>query len=196
MRPGEHLQQLVEMDIGCFSLSEIEMFDWCQAPGIVCHTREIIEGPNFKIFPTVPVTTAPALYDEEGCLTSERLRAMTFDCMNKRPSDIAASQDAAAVDSPVGIRFIDPEPSKLYVLNSDNERVPLHRLEITLRYQVRSSLVPFKFRQYVDKETGKEIYAAALAPINAGELQGDIVLHKVESEHIEVIFVPRRPSTH
>ncbi|SRR6266496_100901 len=184
------------MDIGCFSLSEIEKFDWCQAPGIICHTREIIEGPNFQIFPTVPVTTAPALYDEEGCLTSERLRAIAFDCMNNRPSDIAATQDAEAFNSPVGIRFIDPNPSRLYVLSSDNERVPLHRLEITLRYQLHSTLVPFKFQQYVDRETEREIYAAALAPINAGELQGNIVLHKVESEHIEVIFVPRRPSTH
>lgn len=186
------LEKARMMDIGCFGLSEIEKFDWCQAPGIVCHTREIIDGPHFKVFPSVPVDTAPALYDKEGPLTPERLRAIAFDCMHKRPTDMATAQDAAAINSPVGIRFIDPNPSGFYVLNSGQAHIPIDRLEITLRYQVRTSLVPFKFHQYINEETGKAIYTAALAPISAGELNGDIVLHKVEGEHIEVVFVPRQ----
>jgi hypothetical protein len=139
------LKKASTMDIGCFSLSEIEKFNWCQAPGIECHIREIIDGPHFKIFPRVPVDTNSALCNDGGCLTPEQLRQIAFDCIHKRPDDTAIAQDELAVNSPVGIRFIDANPSGFYVVNSDGEQVPICRLEITLRYQVKTCMVPFKF---------------------------------------------------
>ena len=78
--------------------------------------------------------TAPALYDNEGFLTPERLRAITFNCMHQRPADLAAVQDKMAISSPVGIRFIDSNPSGFYVVNSEGEQVPICRLEIALEY--------------------------------------------------------------
>jgi hypothetical protein len=115
-----------------------------------------------------------------------------IDCLNKRPPEIATEQDTAAIDSPVGIRFIDPDPSTLHVLDADNRRIPLVRLEITLRYRIRLSLVPFRFRQYVDHGAGNEIYTVALASIDAGDVQGDILLHRVEGDYIEILFVPKK----
>jgi hypothetical protein len=163
------------------------------SPGVECRTREIVEGPNFTIFPTVPLTSIPVLYDEEGRLTEERLKAVAIGCLNQRPSEMAAEQDAAAINSPVGVRFIDDNPAKFHILNDNQERIFLSRLEITLRYQVRTFLAPFRFHQYMDSGAGKEIYSAAFAPINAGDLQGDILMRRVEGEHIEVIFVPHQP---
>jgi hypothetical protein len=181
------------MGIDCFGLNEIERFNWCQAPGIECMTREIVEGPSFVAFPATPVTTEPALYDDQGrCLDAQRLRGVVIDCLNKRPPEIAAEQDAAAAASPVGIRFIDHAPSAWHVLDADNQRVPLVRLEVTLKYRIRVSLVPFNFRQYFDHSADKEIYTAALAPIDAGDIQGEIVLHRVEGKYIEVVFVPKQ----
>ncbi len=87
---------------------------------------------------------------------------------------------------------MDTNPSGFYVVNSEGEQVPISRLEITLHYQLKTVMVPFKFCQYVDEGTGKEIYSSALAPVNAGEIQGNILLHKVEGEYIEVLFVPRQ----
>jgi predicted helicase len=40
------------MGIDCFVLNEIERFDWCQAPGLESRSREIVEGPNFIIYPS------------------------------------------------------------------------------------------------------------------------------------------------
>jgi Restriction endonuclease len=104
------LKKSMMMDIECLQLDEIERFDWCEAPGVQSRTTEITEGPNFKIFPATPVSTEPALYDREGrLLDNQRLRAIAFDCLRKRPQGIADQQDEAAIHAPVGIRFIDPD---------------------------------------------------------------------------------------
>jgi Restriction endonuclease len=180
------------MGIDCFGLNEIERFDWCHAPGILSLVREIIEGPNFIVFPSTPVTTSPMLYDEEGqSVDTQQLRVIANNCLNNRTPEMASAQDTAAIDSPVGIRFIVPDPLAWHVLDVDNRRVSLVRLEISLRYQVHVSIIPFSFRKYIDYGAGKEIYAMAQASIGAGDVQGDILLHRVEGEYIEVVFVPR-----
>jgi hypothetical protein len=52
-------------------------------------------------------------------------------------------------------------------------------------------MVPFSFRRYSKRASDLEIYSGAFASIDAGDLKGDIVVHRVEGEHIEVVFVPR-----
>ena len=150
------LEKARTMDIGCFTLSQIEKFDWCQhlesnaiheksSRGLISRFFHTSRWIRLQLF-----TTKKGLLRQSGCA-----RSLLIACTNGR-LNIASAQDAAAINSSIGLfRFIHSNPSEFHVLNSSEERIALQRLEITLRYQVRTSLVPFKFRQYVDEGTGR-----------------------------------------
>jgi len=183
------LEKAYKKDLDCFKIEEIDQFDWCQAPGVECREREVVDGPHFRVFPLERVED-PGLYDVDGNhLDNDRLNDIVSNCFSNRAPEVAAAQDEAASSSVVGVRFIDPKPSQLYVRNRDGTFIGLKRLEILLQYRVKTSIIPFSFQKYSDR-SDKEIYTAAFAPVNVGKLQGDIVLHKAE-EHLEVLFVHR-----
>lgn len=130
-----------------------------------------------------PVEAGPTLYGDDGTLIdADQLRSIASNCLR----EISAEEPT---EGPVTQRFVDHAPA-FHVIDGNGARLGVRRLNIEVTYEITSSLIPFDFREYVDKAKGKQLYSAAIAAIDSGELKGDfIILHK-DGEGAKVMFVP------
>jgi hypothetical protein len=87
--------------------------------------------------------------------------------------------------------FVNEGASAFYLIDRSGNRVPLTRMVLHVTYRVRHSLIPFSFREYIDHAKGKQLYSAAFAMIDEGNLKGDLVLHREPTGVVRVSFVPR-----
>jgi hypothetical protein len=185
------LKKAESMEIGCLGLEEADRFNWCQTPGVEWQDRDLLDGPPWEIDTAEPFDGVPQIYDSEGrALDTTGFSNIAQTALNKRPPEDAEREDREARTNPVTCTFVNDGASSFYVVDRRGKRIPLTKMVLHIRYKVRYSIIPFHFRQYIDHAKGNQLYTAAFASIDRGNVKGDLVLHH-DGTAARVTFVPR-----
>jgi Restriction endonuclease len=183
------LEKAAHYDIGCLSLDQAARLDWCLAPGIeVSHLRMIHVHLRAEVEREVGANAK--LYANDGTLIGPtEMGGIGRHCLKGGIGRHCLKGRSPPTDGPVTRRFVDPAPA-FYFVDGDGARIGLRRLLIEVTYEVTSRLSPFEFRAYVDRAQDKQLYTAAVANVDCGNVGGDIVMLHEEGRGAKVMFVP------
>ena len=186
------LKKAESMEIGCLSLEETDRFNWCLAPGVEFRERDLLaDGQPWEIATAIPFHGKFQLYDSEGtALNTIHFTNIAQNALNQRPPEIAEQEDAEALINPVSCVFENTGASSFYLIDESGAKMPLTRMIIHVKYKVRCTIIPFKFRQYIDNAKARQLHTAAFAAIDSGNFKGDIVIHH-DGEAARVTIIPR-----
>jgi hypothetical protein len=186
------LKKAEALEIGCLGLEEVDRFDWCEAPGVELRLRDLLPGLPWEIGTAEPFDGDPQLYDGDGHAVEQvGFSNMAQAALNLRPTAVAQREDEEARLNPVTCTFVNQGASAFYLIDREGNCIPLTRMVLHVTYRMRYSLIPFSFREYIDHAKGKQLYTAAFATIDEGNLRGDLVVHREPTGIVTVSFVPR-----
>jgi hypothetical protein len=177
------LRKAESYGIGCLKLEEVARFDWGLTPAAVVVVSYSVLGGNLKVDFERDDWPGGDLYCEDGSpLNWPTLRTWAIRFFNE-------SVRGENVEGNVTRTFVDNAPT-LYTLAPDGSKVAVTRVTNTIQYDIKRTLVPLEFRNYIDAAQGKLLTSAATAQLNLQQLPVTVVVNKLEDGSLKATFVP------
>ncbi len=177
------------LEIECLSLKEVEGFNWLLPEEFFQFGSKLLKHIWLFIPETdaVPKPQNFTLFDETGNEILPQVLAANVQIALKQKPDLMLKPGV----HPVKIRF---ELNNWHLL--DKATGLKHKLKQANTYveiEVFKEAVPFKKVLYANEETKTQIAEAAIAPIEAGPLSGELMMIN-KGEGIQILYVPRQKS--
>jgi hypothetical protein len=177
------LKKAESYEIGCFKLEEVARFDWGLTPAALVVQSYSVLGGNLQVEIEGGLPAYGPLYCQDGSpvdwptTLSWAIRFFNHSVQHEH------------VEGNVTRTFVDNAPT-LYILAPDGNKVAVTRVTNTVRYDIKRTLVPMEFRNYIDAAQGKLLTSAATAQLNIQELPVTVVVNKLEDGSLKATFVP------
>lgn len=177
------IEKSKKCNIGCLSLTKVESFDWCLAPGMSALSRDII---NVEILVS-PIGETPkqfSICDETG-QRIDRDRGVQVAVQLMKHVPFPDELRAEYVQ-----KFIDKSPKYFVIDEGTKLHISLKEITISVKYRVVNQFILFKFHEYFDAAVNGKVLSAATANLSIGNMAGSFVLARNEKDGITISFVP------
>lgn len=178
-KKAEHL------GIRCLDIEQVDKLPWVLAPGVQTFGIKM-EHTEWTLIPQEDFERKPtdfALVDSDG--NEVKLEVLNANLANRfsefvpPPHEPGSKQVAISVDG-----------SGLFVRdNTSMLQYPLKQLIAKISFTVTSTLRPFEFVKYSDKNSGINISDVAIAQLQMGKMSGKLMIVYKEDEGGKVVFV-------
>jgi len=171
-------------NVGCLTLDEVARFDWCQAPGVVVITHDLIALHAQINFPSNPIEGSRLLLTDGRAIDDQLLRNWAFHAFN---NFVPNRNELSGKHT---FNFVEKNPA----IFADHSGTRMQAVELILNatYSVDHKLVPFEFRRYFDQAKSRSLATTAVARVEVGGKPASMMLSKEESGILKVTIVPDR----
>jgi hypothetical protein len=176
------LKKAASCNIGCLSMDDAKVLDWCATSGITIYDKVIQDG-QLEWIADVRASEAATLFTQPGVPFDGNT---AFNILKHAVSKVDLIPDA---DASYLLRFNLTIPGP-FLLEPDGTRVPVSRARAWAKVLVRVRLAPFETRIYRDAAAKRDLYSTAVANIDLGSAEGSIVVLHKEGEGASVAWVP------